>query len=82
MVTCKTICVNCAHHNGASSKDVWYDHYCLSSAGVRSKEQNPVTGEIGYCGKDSLGGIYFTEDAHPFCRNINYGNCEHFDRRK
>jgi len=79
MTTCKTICIECVHHNGSSPDASWYDHYCMCPALKRQKEPDPVTGKQRYAIKNDLGNVVFTDDAFPYCLDINHGNCNHFE---
>lgn len=78
----KTVCVNCRYHNGALPEDSTWDHRCLHPSVSRHKEQDPVTGLMGYAHKNDLGGVSILngeENAHPYCRSLNNGNCSMFE---
>lgn len=80
-VKCKTICINCINHYekpDSRNIDVWYNHFCRSPEVARTEEQDPVSGKIGFADKNDLGGIYITDEQFPYCRDINHGNCQHY----
>ncbi len=76
---CKTLCVNCKHHAGCDGDGQWYDHHCHHPDKTRPKEQCPVTGKILFAAKNDLGQIVLVRDEHPYCRDINNGNCPLFE---
>jgi len=78
----KTVCIKCSWHNGASTADPWHDHHCLHVEFQKHQEQDPVTGKIAFTGKNDLGQSYFCDDKHPYCRDHNHGNCEHFESKQ
>lgn len=75
----KTVCMNCRHHNGADQKSAWFNHKCLAPDNQKQEEQDPVSGLIMFSGKNSLGVFYMDDQKHPFCRDHNRGNCEHYE---
>lgn len=80
-VSCKTICVECVHHSGSDASKNYWNHLCCHPNFERIAEQDPVTGNIGFVGKNDLGGTYFTQDRFPHCREINNGNCDYFESK-
>lgn len=79
---CKTICVKCKYHNNPPDERGivnWWGHICRHPSLKRLPEQSPITGEIKYGTKNSLGMIVLTDDAYPHCSEINKGNCELFE---
>lgn len=81
-VMVKTICVSCNHHHtnqDGPRSDCWYNHFCLHPELAAIPEQNPVTGKVEYAGVNSLWGQYFTAQKHPYCRDVNNGNCPHYE---
>ena len=78
-VKCQTICINCAFHNGASKEQTWYDHFCLNPEVRLVADIDPVTGRKGYAKKNSLGDAYLADTPYPYCRDVNRGNCPHFE---
>lgn len=76
---CQTICVNCTHHNGVSRKQTWYDHFCHHPEVRLVADIDPVTGKEGYAKTNDLGNAYLTDSPYPYCRDINRGNCPHFE---
>lgn len=82
MGECKTICKRCRFHEFRTDSrkiDVWYMHYCKSKEVEREKEQDPVTGKIQYAQKNDLGRVVLTDERYPHCRDINHGNCPHYE---
>jgi len=80
-----TICVNCKHHHEKPDPrniNIWYSHICQHPEVKRQEEQNPVTGEIGYAAKNDLGTVYITDESHPYCRDINHGNCPLYEQKE
>ena len=77
-----TFCINCRHHRMEGDSDIWYDHLCGATAVQKTREQDPVTGKFGYASKNDLGGLYLSERPEPYCREINHGNCPHFDSQE
>ena len=68
----KTICVNCRYHSGKTSSDIWYNHRCSHPAYELERRQDPVSGQWKY-------GPYMEDTKHPYCREINTGDCEGFE---
>lgn len=75
----KTLCVKCKYHNGESAGKPWYAHRCRHRAVKRQLKQDPVTGRMGYAGRNDLGTVYLSTEESPYCRDVNHGNCEHFN---
>ena len=81
--TCKTICIHCKHHltdvkmSGTESRR--YEHFCTHPELLLPKEQDPVTGKIGYAQKNDLGRVVLSKQKHPYCRDINHGNCPSYE---
>lgn len=75
-----TICTDCRHHKhlikNPSAPHVWYNHFC--GAVEREPAVDPVTGRLGFLGRNDLGTTCVTEDQFHFCRDINRGDCEYF----
>jgi len=68
-----TICVECRHLK-RGGRGIWYNY--TGEAVTKDEAMDPVTGKKCYTAKNSLGEVYFTEDRHPYCRNINTnGSC-------
>lgn len=74
-----TICVNCKHHNGPKLSNLWYDHKCSHPNLRREAEIDPVTGQSCYSHKNDLGRVGTSASPFPFCRDINNGNCPHYE---
>ena len=70
----KTICRDCRHF--IELHPVWHSQFC--GAVENSQEQNPVTGEFQYVGRNDLGQVYFNNQKYAYARDINTGNCEYF----
>lgn len=72
-----TICVRCRHVRiEEPSKGIWYNYRC--GAIELPMAVDPVTGKtMRYRGND-LGRVSFTDEFHPYCRDINEGECPHF----
>ena len=83
VVLCKTVCVNCKHHNASDQssprRDCFYNHFCEHPTCERPKEQDPVTGLIGYASRNDLGQVSIGDQRFPYCRGINRGNCELYE---
>jgi len=80
-VTCKTICAKCKHCEIQGEGNGWYNYLCAHPEFARIPEQDPVTGKSGFAEKNDLGRIVFTENKFPYCREINHGNCELFEKK-
>ena len=78
---CQTICVDCVHHNGATMEEAWYAHYCQSLEVRLVADIDPVTGVKGYAKRNDLGTAYLTDTPYPFCRDVNRGNCPHYESK-
>ena len=83
-----TICVNCQHHisrwpggRTGPSESTWYYQLC---GAARYKEAiDPVSGEECYMRYNSMGERYYTDERHPYCREINTdGKCELYDAKE
>jgi hypothetical protein len=72
------ICVDCNYHEKGKT-DIWFDQFCLCPEVRREEAIDPVSGETGFMGRNDLGGTYITDYPYPFCRDINKGDCEHFE---
>ena len=70
----RTICVNCKHF--IKRGDIWYDQLC--GAVTRERTICLVTGKEGYRTVNDLGGVHVTQEPHPFARDINDGQCKHY----
>ena len=65
-----TICADCTNYiNGGP---IWYEQHCGAKAARHPKVLNVVTGKMGYAMSDR---------KEPYCRDINKGNCPHFDQK-
>ncbi len=73
---CQTVCVECVHHSGNGT---WSNHHCHHPDVRLVPDIDPVTGERGYGKVNDLGNVYLTDDPYPYCRDINRGNCPHFE---
>lgn len=77
------ICIRCAHFNNGGANpaapNAWYNFKCAAPAVQAEEAVNPQTGEKGYRGTNDLGGRFWTDDARPYCRDINpESRCPHF----
>jgi hypothetical protein len=75
-----TICAKCRFHlsrePGTPRAKADYNNLCLAID--RETKIDPVSGDVRYVAMNDLGNIYFTDEAHPQCRDINKGKCQHF----
>lgn len=75
-----TVCYDCLHFLNSEPtgprKDIWYNHRC--GAISLPLAINPITGCNQYYQQNSLGETYFADQEHPYCRNMNDGNCKRF----
>ena len=77
----KTICVNCKHCNKTNSAGVWHSYQCGAASVQRAREQDPVTGEWLFAAVNDLGDRHLAETAMPYCRDINKGDCHHYEEK-
>lgn len=78
-----TICVKCRHHvniepSGPRS-NVWYNHLCSHPENFLKKTIDLVTGEVKYASKNDLGSKDLSEEQRPRCRDVNDGECQHYE---
>ncbi len=79
VILAKTICVHCVFYCGPGVlKKPWHTHRCVHPENIKTQQQDPVTGEIGFVEKNDLGRVCISEDQYPHCRDINHGNCPQF----
>lgn len=75
-----TICISCRYCQMQAPEKIWYNAIC--SAIEREKAIDPVFGDEGYRATNSLGQCYLTDQKHPWCREVNFGACEHYDNKQ
>lgn len=79
-----TICKDCKFVIHKVTNDncpgIWYHWYC--GAKPLEPRQDPVTGGWGFGGCNSLGKAYTQSEAHPFCSDINHGECPDYEEKK
>lgn len=80
------ICKDCQHfheeHTGQTS-GIWYNLYCLHPSAERVPVKHPQTGEKCYMNRNSLGGLYTTDEKHPNARDINpMGECQLYEAKE
>ena len=80
-IMAKTICVQCKHYCGPGKLHPWHRHRCTHPDFEKQQEQDPVTGDIGFAGRNDLGRVAIDDERYPYCRDINHGNCEKFDAK-
>ena len=74
-----TDCSKCAHVIEIGGPHVWYHQIC----GVSPlwKEVDPKDGKMRHVNFHEGGRKYFTDHAHQFCKNVNFGHCKKFDSK-
>jgi hypothetical protein len=78
-----TICVECRHclQQGDRRGAIWYNFTCAHPALERLLGIDYVTGQKCYWALNSLGQTICVSSAHPYCRDINNGECQHYSPR-
>ena len=76
----QTICANCVH---ATNRDEFGDWLCSAPAIKADSGVDPVTGKTCYMRYWEEKGYWFTVPrAEALCRDVNTGNCPHFEGKK
>jgi len=88
VLTPKTICKNCRWHKNThdGSKagpgpDADWENVCMEPSLAAKLAIHPVSGKKGYIRRNSLGGIYLTDQKHPDCASVNKGNCAFYQKK-
>lgn len=72
-----TICRNCQHF--LEQQPIWSEQYCQAPEVQFKKVMDPVTGEMGYRQRNSIGDVFYNENPYPYARDINKdGNCVYY----
>jgi hypothetical protein len=75
-----TECVFLIMRQDGPRTGIWYNNFC--GAITREKQRDPFDGVMKYAEMNDLGRLYFTDEAHPYARDINPdGNCQRFKRK-
>ena len=72
-----TICYECKWFRGRG--EIWFNQYCEHPANEAKRVIDPVTGEEGYGKVNDLGRVVIVDLKHPNARDVNDGNCEHWE---
>lgn len=75
-----SVCIECRHHKGPGREGIWYDHYCGHPDVENSTMRDPVTGVVGFGGRNDLGRTFVCDQRHPHARDINSdGDCKRWE---
>lgn len=82
MITTITLCTTCRHHINAHDgrpdgppPSMWYYQFCGHPDVKRPTAVDPVSGEVRYRIANGPGTTGLTDEPHPYCRDINDGDC-------
>ena len=67
-----SFCVTCVHNRKENL--VWHKQRCQHPDLIRRKILNPITGIITYLTTEI--------EKYPLCRDVNHGNCLHYEAKK
>lgn len=83
-----TICTACrwyrntkAARRGGPPASMWYYKLCTHPDVERPTTIDPVSGDVKYMSKNDLGRTILHDAPHPFCRDINDGECGMFEAK-
>lgn len=78
------ICAECKHfknlEKGLPPDSVFYNLMCM--ADISEKKQDPVTGKMVFAGQNDLGQEVPVIDGHPYCRDMNHGDCQFWETKE
>ena len=79
MIRPDTICVDFVYHR-LDGRDIWYNHTCEAPQEKKPVEVDCVTGRQVFASRNDLGNVYVSDSQYPYCRDINKGNCPHYEK--
>lgn len=68
-------------HRAGPPRDSWFYQLCAHPVVERKKVIDPVSGDTNYEKETDSGRVVLTDEPHPFCRDINDGNCSYFKQK-
>jgi hypothetical protein len=81
-----TICTRCRYHANTHDgsrlgplPDTWFYQVCSAPAVRREPTIDPVTGKSGFLSRNDLGMDVVTDEARPYCRSVNRGDCVYYE---